>query len=129
MITTLPITSFYAAVFGLVLVPLTVAVGLRRIKTRIPFLAGGDEALLRRTRAHANFLEYVPFALLLMGLAELNAAPATFMHAVGATLLLARTVHYVTLIHQPVAVTRPLSMLATMAVFLATAGFLILARI
>ncbi len=127
MITTLPITSFYAAVFGLVLVPLTLAVGLRRIKTRIPFLAGSDETLLRRTRAHANFLEYVPFALLLMGLAELNAASATFMHAVGATLLLARTVHYLTLIQQPVAVTRPLSMLATMAVFLATSGFLILA--
>ncbi len=125
MITTLPITSVYAAVFGLFLIPITIFVGLRRIKTATSFLDGGDETLLRRIRGHANFLEYVPFALLLMGLAELNAAPAALMHAIGATLLIARTVHYATLTLRPLAVTRQLSMLATMAVFLATSGFLI----
>ncbi|MDJ0943012.1 MAG: MAPEG family protein [Kiloniellales bacterium] len=129
MITTLPITSVYAAVFGLFLIPITIVVGLRRIKTATPFLDGGDETLLRRVRGHANFLEYVPFALLLMGLAELNAAPAAFMHAVGATLLIARTAHYATLTLRPLAATRPLSMLATMAVFLANSGFLIHASI
>ena len=129
MTTTLPITSLYAAIFGLILVPITMAVGLRRVKTRVAFLDGGDETLLRRIRSHANFLEYVPLALLLMGLAELNAASAGYMHAAGATLLASRMLHYVTINLRPLAPTRVISMLGTLAVFIATSGFLIYVRI
>ena len=72
MTNTLPITSLYAAIFGLLLIPITYAVGLRRMKTRTSFLDGGDEILLRRMRSHGNFVEYVPFALVLIGLTELG---------------------------------------------------------
>ena len=125
MTTTLPITSLYAAVFGLLLIPITIAVGMRRMKTRIAFLGGDDETLLRRMRSHANFVETVPLALLLMALTELNGASAVFMHVVGATLLVSRIVHYVTLNVHPTAPTRSASMIGTLAVLGATAGFLI----
>ncbi|MBL4827781.1 MAG: MAPEG family protein, partial [Spongiibacteraceae bacterium] len=49
------ITSLYAALFGLILLPITMRVGLRRIATKVWFLDGGDDELLRRIRSHANF--------------------------------------------------------------------------
>jgi uncharacterized membrane protein YecN with MAPEG domain len=48
---------------------------------------------MRAIRAHGNFTEYVPFALFLMLLIELNGAPRMFMHAIGLTLLAGRFLH------------------------------------
>lgn len=127
--TTLPITSLYAAIFGLLLIPITYAVGLRRMKTRTSFLDGGDEILLRRMRSHGNFVEYVPFAIVLIGLTELNGASTAYLHSLGAILLVSRTVHYVTINFRPVVAIRVLSMLGTTAVFLMSSGFLLYAQL
>lgn len=54
---------------------------------------GGDPLLLRRIRGHGNFAEYVPLILLMMALLELGGLPAWALHAIGATLLLARLLH------------------------------------
>ena len=51
---------------------MSIAVGLRRVQTGITLLHGEDEELLRRMRAHGNFIEYVPMILLLMALIELS---------------------------------------------------------
>ena len=125
----LPVTSLYAAIFGLLLIPITYAVGLRRMKTRTSFLDGGDEILLRRMRSHGNFVEYVPFALVLIGLAELNGAPTAYVHGMGALLLLSRVVHYVVINFKPIVSIRVMSMLGTTAVFLLSSVYLIYARI
>ena len=125
----LPVTSLYAAIFGLLLIPITYAVGLRRMKTRTSFLDGGDEILLRRMRSHGNFVEYVPFALVLIGLAELNGAPTAYVHGMGALLLLSRIVHYVVINFKPIVIVRVISMLGTTAVFLLSSVYLIYARI
>ncbi len=125
----LPVTSLYAAIFGLLLIPITYAVGLRRMKTRTSFLDGGDEVLLRRMRSHGNFVEYVPFALVLIGLAELNGAPTAYVHGMGALLLLSRIVHYVVINFKPIVIVRVISMLGTTAVFLLSSVYLIYARI
>ncbi len=125
----LPVTSLYAAIFGLLLIPITYAVGLRRMKTRTSFLDGGDEILLRRMRSHGNFVEYVPFALVLIGLAELNGAPTVYVHGMGALLLLSRVVHYVVINFKPIVIVRVISMLGTTAVFLLSSVYLIYARI
>ncbi len=125
----LPVTSLYAAIFGLLLIPITYAVGLRRMKTRTSFLDGGDEILLRRMRSHGNFVEYVPFALVLIGLAELNGAPITYVHGMGALLLLSRVVHYVVINFKPIVIIRVMSMLGTTAVFLLSSMYLIYARL
>lgn len=129
MTNTLPITSLYAAVFGLLLIPITYAVGLRRMKTRTSFLDGGDEILLRRMRSHGNYVEYVPFALLLIGLTELNGASSAYVHSMGAVLLISRIVHYVIINFRPVVPIRVFSMLGTTAVFLMSSAYLIYANV
>jgi uncharacterized membrane protein YecN with MAPEG domain len=42
---------------------------------------------------HANFAEYVPFALVLLGLAESLHAPLALLHALGIALLAGRLTH------------------------------------
>jgi len=54
---------------------------------------GGDPLLLRRIRGHGNFAEYVPFILLMIALLELGGRPAWLLHALGASLLVARALH------------------------------------
>jgi uncharacterized membrane protein YecN with MAPEG domain len=44
-------------------------------------------------RAHANFAEYTPFVLILIGLVELAAGTSIWLWAVGAIYLLARIAH------------------------------------
>jgi len=44
-------------------------------------------------RRHANFAEWVPLALILIALLELNGARALGIHLLGAALVAARLVH------------------------------------
>lgn len=125
--TMVPLSSLYASLFALILIPITIRVGLRRAKTKIFAGDGGDEVLNRRIRAHANFLEYVPFGLLLIALTEMIGAQSVFIHIVGATFLISRIMHYFTLIAHPVGITREISMLGTLAVFFLTGGWLLYA--
>ena len=75
-LTNLPVTILFVALFALVQIPVTMAVGFRRAKTGIQFMDGGDRVLLKRMRAHGNFTETVPMALFAMAAAELSGAPA-----------------------------------------------------
>jgi len=54
---------------------------------------GGDGAMLRVIRGHANFAEYVPLALLLMAILELCNFSAYIIHGMGAMLLTGRLLH------------------------------------
>lgn len=88
--TELPMTALFGALFALMLIPMTIAIGIRRAQVGVWLLDGGDETLLRRIRAHVNFLEYVPLALILMALSEANGASAIFLYLTGTVLILAR---------------------------------------
>jgi uncharacterized membrane protein YecN with MAPEG domain len=76
---------------------LVVFLGLRvvqfRFRHKIGLGDGGDPELLRRMRAHANAVENLPLALLLLGGMELNGYSAPLIHGFGATLLLSRSAH------------------------------------
>jgi uncharacterized membrane protein YecN with MAPEG domain len=97
----MPVTALYAALLALLFMVLSVRViGFRRV-VRIGLGDGGDTALLRRVRVHANFAEYVPFCLVLIGLAESLKAPALILHALGALLLAARLSHAYGVSRQP----------------------------
>jgi len=65
------ITSTYAAILAIVFVVLSVRVVMQRCAVQVSLGDGGNLSLLRRQRAHANFAEYVPLALILMALTEL----------------------------------------------------------
>jgi uncharacterized membrane protein YecN with MAPEG domain len=54
---------------------------------------GGDQALLRVIRGHANFAEYVPLALLMMGFLEVSRFSIYVLHALGIVVLVARLLH------------------------------------
>ncbi len=87
------ITGTYAALLALLLLVLSALVIRQRLRHRTAIGLGSAEGLLRASRAHANFAEYVPFALLLMLLLEQGAAPAWLLHALGLALLLGRLSH------------------------------------
>lgn len=88
-----PITAFHAGVLALLYFALAFMVIRGRRQMHISIGTGGDPRFERAVRAHGNFSEYVPFTLLLMGLAELNGVAALYLHLLGSTLLAGRLLH------------------------------------
>ena len=87
------ITLLFAALHVLLMLALLVPISRHRHAHRIGLGDGGDKLLARRIRVHGNFVEYVPFALLLLGLLELCGLPSAWLLAYGTALLLARLLH------------------------------------
>ena len=87
------ITGFYAGLLGLVGILLAGKVGAMRGRKKIALGDQGDPEMIVAIRRHMNFVEYVPLALILIGLVELNGGPKTLVHVLGAGLLAARVVH------------------------------------
>lgn len=89
----MPVTALYAAL----LVPLYIFLSFRvinvRVAQRLSVGDGGDQAMLRRMRVHANFAEYAPLALVVIGLAESLNTPALVLHLLGVLLLAGRLAH------------------------------------
>lgn len=115
----LPITSLYAGILALFLVPLTVRVIRQRYRARVGILDGGDDILARAMRVHGNFVEYVPLALLLMALIEGNGIGDWRLHVLGTVLVGGRMLHAYGLGRSSGA-TRPraIGMMATLAVIM-----------
>lgn len=89
----LAITPLYASVLALMFLALSWNVVKTRGKVKVGVGDGGDKMLLTAIRAHGNFAEYIPFALILMILAELNQAPFWLLHGVGVILVFGRLCH------------------------------------
>lgn len=87
------ITLLFASLHILLLLALAVRVAGHRRAQKIGIGDGGDTWLARKVRAHANFIEYVPVALLTLALLELSGLAAVWLWALGGTLLLARVLH------------------------------------
>jgi uncharacterized membrane protein YecN with MAPEG domain len=87
------ITSLYAAPLGLIAIALSTHVTMLRAKTGISILDGGNIELAERIRRHGNFVENVPFVLLLMLLAELGGTGHMWLHISGALLIIGRILH------------------------------------
>lgn len=86
-------TPLWAALLALLYLALAGLVIRSRYRTRTAIGSGGDQRLERAIRAHANFAEYVPLAVLLLLLAELQGASLWLLHLLGGTLLAGRTLH------------------------------------
>jgi uncharacterized protein len=87
------ITALYAAILALILVVLSVMVIAMRAQTKIALYHGDNLRLAERIRKHGNFTEYVPMALILMGLAEAGGARPVLLHAAGVILVASRLIH------------------------------------
>lgn len=86
-------TPLYAGLLALLYLLLSYRVIRQRITARVLHGDGDDKELILRQRVHANFNEYVPLALILLGLAELQGAPLWVLHMLGAMLLIGRLGH------------------------------------
>lgn len=87
------ITMLYAGLCTLLVLFLAMRVITRRLQSKIGIGDGGDHDMQRRVRTHANSVEYLPLALLLLGGMELNGYPNAVIHGFGATLLVSRLLH------------------------------------
>ena len=87
------IVAFYVALNLLLLPVLMLRVGSQRLGKKISIGDGGDASLFARIRAHANFTETTPMALIgLMALAMMSAAPIV-LHIFGAGFFIGRILH------------------------------------
>lgn len=107
-------TMFFAGVCALLQCALAALVIMRRAQTGIGFLDGGDAALLHRIRAHGNFAETVPMALLLLALLEMQGLGRMWIISLGAVLLLGRLLHALSLLTNNAAWSRRGGMLLTL---------------
>ena len=123
----LPISTLFGGIFGLMAIALSYIVVMERTRNRVwhgessadvsnqpdylekpgkwaAFLENytqkfvvtkshEDGVLQRKVRAFGNFMEYVPLALLLIILLEINGAPVLSIWFLGIALMLARIAH------------------------------------
>lgn len=87
------ITMLYAGLCAVLVVFLAVRVVQWRFRHKIGLGDGGDRELLKRVRAHANAVENMPLALILLGGMELNGYSNNLIHGFGSILLLSRLAH------------------------------------
>lgn len=100
----LPITTLTAALLALLFIILSVRVVQARLKTKTSMGTGdgtgvgtgqdaGASPLLVAARVHANFAEYVPLSLILLGLIELQGGSRNVLLGLAGALVLARLAH------------------------------------
>ncbi|MCF2870179.1 MAPEG family protein [Octadecabacter sp. G9-8] len=87
------ITSIYAIPLAVLFIILSVRVITYRRANQLGLGDHGDKSLMKRMRAHANFTEYTPFALVLMIMVELHGPGAIILHVIGGLLLAGRLAH------------------------------------
>lgn len=89
----LNITPYYAAILALLFIILSI----RTIKTRrahkVAIGDGGEKSILRASRVHANFSEYVPFTILLIAMLEIQSYSDWMIHGLCIALVAARIAH------------------------------------
>ncbi len=86
-------SSIYIGLASLLLVVLTLHVIRMRYRHKVEIGDGGVPELQRAIRAHANFIEYVPIALLLILMADLVGHQKWVVHVLGIALLVGRLAH------------------------------------
>ena len=66
------IIGYYAGLLGLLFIFLTLRIVRMRWKYKVGIGDGGEHVLAKAIRVHSNFIEYVPLALLLLYLVEMQ---------------------------------------------------------
>lgn len=88
-----PVTTLYASLLGTLLIVLSNQVSSNRKRAKVSLGHGDDSMLERAMRTQGNFVEYVPFSLILLMLLELELSQIWLLHILGAALLLGRLLH------------------------------------
>lgn len=90
----LPITLTVAGVAALINIWLMIRVGQVRGSEKVSIGDGGNEKVIRRMRAHSNYIESAPFVVLLVAAIELASTTSpTWLWIVSGLYLLGRVAH------------------------------------
>lgn len=89
----LPVTLSIAAAAAIVNLWLALRIVLGRFRGKVMIGDGGDSRLAAGMRAQANFVEYAPFVLILMGLIGLGGGSSFWLWVLGGAFILARIGH------------------------------------
>ena len=89
----LAIVGLYAGLNTLILLWIAASTGMLRRKYRINIGDGGHPHLIRILRGHANAMESVPMALILMLIMATMGAPLIVLHGFGIALTVGRVLH------------------------------------
>lgn len=85
--------TIYVSIYILIIVWLSIKVIKNRVKHRVSVGDGGVQALQIAMAVQSNAVEYLPIALLLMLVLELNGAGAWLIHAFGMIFIVGRVYH------------------------------------
>ncbi len=91
--TTLPITLTIAGAAAIMNVWLGLRVSLLRRRHGVSIGDGGKAQIATRMRAHANYVEYTPFFLILLALVELARGSEPWLWLVAILFILGRLAH------------------------------------
>lgn len=92
----LPVTLTFCGVAALINMWLAIRVGQARTREKVSIGDGGNDFVICRMRAHANYVEYTPFVLLLIGALELShsgVATPMWLWIVSSVYFLGRIAH------------------------------------
>jgi hypothetical protein len=87
------VTPLYASVLTLLFVWLSINVIKQRQRFKITLGDGNNPSLRSAISAQANAAQYIPIALLLLLLLELNQVHVLLLHLFGLSLLVGRIIH------------------------------------
>lgn len=89
----LNITPYYAAILALLFIILSIRTIKTRREHKVAIGDGGEKSILRASRVHANFSEYVPFTILLIAMLEMQSYSDWMIHGLCIALVTARIAH------------------------------------
>jgi uncharacterized protein len=119
----LPITLTMAAGAALVNLWLMIRCGQARTKGKVSIGDGGDDHLIRRMRAHANFVESAPFVLILIAALEASGLGGGWLWYVGIIYIAGRLAHGLGMDGGAMEKGRMVGTLITMLTLLGLAGY------
>ncbi len=90
---TLPITLALAAAAAIINLWLMIRCGQARTSEKVSVGDGGSEFLIRRMRAHANFIESAPIVLILIAALEVTGGTSNWLWGVGIAFTIGRLLH------------------------------------
>lgn len=119
----LPVTLTLAAVAALINIWLGFRVGQVRMAEKVALGDGGSTRVLARMRAHANFAEYTPFVLILIGAIEASGGNTLALWIIGAVYFAGRLAHAFGMDAATPGKPREFGILSTMLILAGLAGW------
>jgi uncharacterized membrane protein YecN with MAPEG domain len=86
------ISAIYAAILAIIIVALGINVTMHRVKLQVSIGDGDNPQMRRMIRLHGNAAEYIPIAVLMMVIYELNGGWHLALHVIGIALVIGRLI-------------------------------------